>query len=155
MLDLKRVREDLQGTINRLETRGGDFSYLNKITELDEQRKNIILEVEQFFSRYLATAPEAGDKVLEHLLDGQQRLTALWRALNNNYEDVTYFLYLNSYDENVVIEDKTKETEIWLSPRWKNKKGSTMPLWVDVPQDCFKRGLIPMNLFLPGDNAKR
>lgn len=50
MLDLKRVREDLQGTINRLETRGGDFSYLNKITELDEQRKNIILEVEQLKS---------------------------------------------------------------------------------------------------------
>ena len=43
MLDLKRVREDLQGTIERLGTRGGDFSYLNKITELDEQRKNIIL----------------------------------------------------------------------------------------------------------------
>lgn len=50
MLDLKRVREDLQGTIERLGTRGGDFSYLNKITELDEQRKNIILEVEQLKS---------------------------------------------------------------------------------------------------------
>ena len=49
MLDLKRVREDLQGTIARLETRGGDFSYLNKITELDEKRKNIILEVSFFF----------------------------------------------------------------------------------------------------------
>ncbi len=47
MLDLKQVRENLQETIERLETRGGDFSYLNKITELDEQRKEIILEVEE------------------------------------------------------------------------------------------------------------
>ena len=41
MLDLKRVREDLQGTIERLETRGGDFSYLNKISdELTDERIN-------------------------------------------------------------------------------------------------------------------
>ena len=41
MLDLKRVREDLQGTINRLETRGGDFSYLNKITKIKAQNIKI------------------------------------------------------------------------------------------------------------------
>jgi hypothetical protein len=35
-----------------------------------------------------------GTKVLEHLLDGQQRLTALWRVLHNNYEDETYFVYV-------------------------------------------------------------
>ncbi|MGL4374433.1 MAG: serine--tRNA ligase, partial [Turicibacter sp.] len=46
MLDLKQVRENLQDTINKLETRGGDFSYLNRIAELDEKRKEIILEVE-------------------------------------------------------------------------------------------------------------
>ena len=47
MLDIRQVRENLQETIERLETRGGDFSYLNKISELDEQRKQIILEVEE------------------------------------------------------------------------------------------------------------
>ena len=51
MLDLKRVREDLQGTIQKLETRGGDFSYLHKIEELDAQRKEIIIEVEELKSK--------------------------------------------------------------------------------------------------------
>ena len=54
MLDLKLVREDLQGTIKRLETRGGDFSYLNKIAELDEKRKEINLEYEQLNSKIKA-----------------------------------------------------------------------------------------------------
>ncbi|MFO7904264.1 MAG: DUF262 domain-containing protein [Pirellulaceae bacterium] len=42
----------------------------------------LILEVgdkERFISRYLETAPEPDNRVNEHLLDGQQRLTALWR----------------------------------------------------------------------------
>jgi len=47
MLSIKQIREDLQGTITALSTRGGDFSYLEKIEQLDHKRKNIILEVEQ------------------------------------------------------------------------------------------------------------
>jgi len=50
----------------------------------------LILEIgneEPFISRPLKGAPETGERVSEHLLDGQQRLTALWRGLNNNYED--------------------------------------------------------------------
>ena len=43
-------------------------------------------EKELFVSRFLSTAPETGTRVFEHLLDGQQRLTALWRVLHNNYE---------------------------------------------------------------------
>ena len=45
----------------------------------------LLLEVdeEKFISRYLATAPETGVKVNEHLLDGQQRLTSLWRSMHN------------------------------------------------------------------------
>jgi Protein of unknown function DUF262 len=57
----------------------------------------LVLEVgdrEPFFSRPIKGAPEAGERVTEHLLDGQQRLTALWRGLSNNYEDRTYFLVL-------------------------------------------------------------
>lgn len=49
----------------------------------------LILEVgdeEKFISRHLATAPETNGRVHEHLLDGQQRLTALWRVFRNNYE---------------------------------------------------------------------
>ena len=53
----------------------------------------LVLEVgdsEKFISRYLKTAPEKNGRIYEHLLDGQQRLTALWRAFHNNCENETY-----------------------------------------------------------------
>lgn len=124
---------------------------------LDTVTKNLPLGVtlllnvdeEKFVSRYLVSAPETGGRVTEHLLDGQQRLTALWRALNNNYEDVTYFLYLTKYDQNKGKETSS-ESEVWFTTRW-DKTGKRMPLWADSPAECLSRGLIPMNLLRPGD----
>ena len=112
----------------------------------------LVLDVdeEKFISRYLETAPETGGRVIEHLLDGQQRLTALWRALHNNYKNTKYFIYFSKYDNDY---DKTndKEIRVWSGTRWENKNGKKMPLWADVPEDTFIRGLIPMELFRPGD----
>jgi len=62
----------------------------------------LILDVgdeEKFISRYLETAPEESNRVLEHLLDGQQRLTALWRTFHNNYDKETFFIYFREFDE--------------------------------------------------------
>jgi hypothetical protein len=61
----------------------------------------LVLEVgekEPFVSRYISTAPQASGKVYEHLLDGQQRLTAMWRVLHNNYERHTYFVYIPEFE---------------------------------------------------------
>jgi hypothetical protein len=128
-------------------------SLLDVVTQNLPLGVTLLLDVdtEQFVSRYLVTAPETGGRVTEHLLDGQQRLTALWRALHNNYEDVSYFLYLDTYDESVSEEEKCNESEVWYWARWRNKTGKLMPQWADVPTDCLKRGVIPMNLFRPGD----
>ena len=52
----------------------------------------LILEVGdevKFFSRAMVDAPDSGEMVNEQLLDGQQRLTALWRSLHDKYEDHT------------------------------------------------------------------
>jgi len=116
----------------------------------------LILEVdqEQFISRYIATAePSEPQKVHEHLLDGQQRLTAIWRVLHNNYNNEKYFLYLEEYDE--VWEDEDEdiiEIKVIRKNRWikKNTK-KLMPLWADIPSEMFKRGCIPMDLFKPED----
>jgi hypothetical protein len=132
----------------------------NRISSLlDTVTKNLPLGVtlllnvneEQFVSRYLVSAPETGGRVTEHLLDGQQRLTALWRALHNNYLDATYFLYLGQFDQNKEVNQSTNESEIWHESRWFNKTGNKMPLWADLPQYSFSRGLIPMHLFRPRD----
>lgn len=125
----------------------------------------LILEVdkEQFISRYLVTAEqkEPFPKVNEHLLDGQQRLTAIWRALNNNYQWEKYFLYVKEYDKVWSIDSPfdengdqqhATETKIYCQSRWIGKKRENkMPIWADSPHDSFLRGCIPMELFRPED----
>lgn len=122
----------------------------------------LVLEVdkEPFISRYLATAEVEGPpfpKVTEQLLDGQQRLTAVWRALHNNYSDVKYFIYVKEYDEvwaDDFLEEETRETGAVVihQNRWiQRKSGRLMPLWAEDPADNLKRGCIPTELLRPED----
>ncbi|RZU66032.1 uncharacterized protein DUF262 [Microterricola gilva] len=109
----------------------------------------LVLEVgdeERFVSRPLVTAPNLDVKPNEHLLDGQQRLTALWRAFNNNYEDVTFFVHVPQLDADPSNDDE--ELGVRLVTRW-TKNGRRMPLWVDDPRQCLERGLIPVQLLRP------
>lgn len=113
----------------------------------------LILEVgdkEKFISRYLSTAPEINGRVYEHLLDGQQRLTALWRVFQNNYEFETYYIYLKSldeYDGDAEMDDYTT----YFRWRYYKKNGEKYPLWCDNPVQTLRRGLIPTNLLRPED----
>jgi len=113
----------------------------------------LILEVgeaEQFISRYLKTAPETHNKVYEHLLDGQQRLTALWRALHNNYTWTTYFIYVQAFDS--YNEEKSRDLSVhWKGRYIKQRTGERFPLWCDKPDKCLQRGLIPTYLLRPED----
>lgn len=122
----------------------------------------LILEVDEepFISRYLVTAEPEGPpypKVTEQLLDGQQRLTAIWRAMHNNYEWGKYFVYLKKYDTTWPEDYQKDETEefgasVIHQNRWdQHKTGNLMPLWADDPIECFKRGCIPTELLRPDD----
>ena len=96
---------------------------------------------EPFVSRPMAGAPEPTERTTEHLLDGQQRLTALWKALKDHYEDRTYFALLTpeSEDESLAIS----------VGRWMNN-GRRFPIWADQPKEQLRRGLVPMALLNPG-----
>ncbi len=114
----------------------------------------LVLEVdvndEKFISRFIETAPEESNRVLEHLLDGQQRLTALWRAFDNSYDWETYFIYIEQFDDY----DKDEEREdmsVFFRGRYLKKNGSKYPLWCDDPAQCLKRGFIPTHLLKPED----
>jgi hypothetical protein len=106
----------------------------------------------KFIDRYLESAPETNGRITEHLLDGQQRLTAFWRMMHNNYEWETYFVYVPEFDN---VDDSLYFEEItgYCQTRWPNK-GRLFPLWADKPDECYKRGLIPSNLLKPGDIQK-
>lgn len=113
----------------------------------------LVLEIgndEPFISRTIEGAPKTGERVTEHLLDGQQRLTALWRGLHNNYEDRTYFVYL-------VPDEETGMPYYGDSiGRWKND-GDTerRPFWANRAADLWSRRMIPLDLFAPGEEHAR
>ena len=108
----------------------------------------LVLEVgdqEPFLSRLIEGAPDATERVTEHLLDGQQRITALWRGLNNNYEDRTYFLHLSQDEET------SMPYYIDSIPRGKRRNdGRRTPLWADDPLGQWERRMIPLNVLAPG-----
>lgn len=106
----------------------------------------------KFIDRYLETAPETNGRITEHLLDGQQRLTAFWRMMQNNYEGEKYFVYIPEFDN---VDDSLTYEEVtgYCQTRWL-KKNKLFPLWADKPDECYQRGLIPSNLLKPGDIQK-
>ena len=113
----------------------------------------LVLEVgeqEKFVSRFLETAPSNGGRVYEHLLDGQQRLTSLWRTFQNNYEWETYFIYIKRYDNFDKDEDR-EDMSVFFRGRYINKNGEKYPIWCDDPAQCLKRGFIPTHLLKPED----
>lgn len=111
----------------------------------------LVLEVgneELFISRSLKGAPTTGERITENLLDGQQRLTALWRGLHNNYEDRTYFLYMEPDEETGL------PYYIYPVSRWKNEKDTELrPFWANKPESQWKRRAIPLEFCAPGDDV--
>jgi hypothetical protein len=127
-------------------------SLFNTVTENLPLGITLVLEVgenQPFVSRYLMTAPENNGRLLELLLDGQQRLTTLWRVMHNNYDDETYYVYLPEYDE--LNFQESERTIIFRRGRYYKKNGQKYPLWCDQPEECLKRGMVPTNLLKPED----
>jgi hypothetical protein len=110
---------------------------------------SLILEVgdeEKFKSRTMTDAPETGEKVTEQLLDGQQRLTALWRSLHDKYPDRTYLIGLEDDPHN----GGRQQPYVYGQARWE-KNGTRYPVWTDSARYCWERRLIPIRLLRPDD----
>ena len=79
-------------------------------------------------------------------------ITAFWRAMHNNYDDETYFVYLPEFDQS--DDDGLDDDELLVHcvPRWvKKKENRRYPVWADEPTDCLHRGLVPIDLLRPAD----
>jgi hypothetical protein len=124
--------------------RGRITRFLNTIISNLPVGVALVLEVagpEKFVSRYIRTAERTSGTVTQNLLDGQQRLTAFWRAVHGNYEWETYFVYVPQFDRS--NEAAGGEVEVRCVPRWINKSKLRMPRWAEESPKCFERGLIP------------
>ncbi len=104
----------------------------------------LVLEIgdkEPFESRVIEGVTEGvEERTTEHLLDGQQRLTALWKSLTDGYCDRTYLVVLNPSS------DRSRRVTSWA--RWR-RQGARRPLWVDRPVELLRRGLAPIRLLDP------
>ncbi len=117
----------------------------------------LILEVgdkELFHSRPIVGAPVVNVRPNMHLLDGQQRMTALWRSLNDDYDDIRVFVRLTKEQAGAEDVDTTESEEverplIEIVKRW-DRKGVMQPVWADDDVACIKRGLAPLAILRPG-----
>lgn len=112
----------------------------------------LVLEIgneEPFISRPLVGAPTVGERTTEHLLDGQQRLTALWRGLSNNYEERTFFVFLKPDSETGM------PYYVDSVGRWKKDDDKEYrPFWADDVTQLWSRKMVPLDLCAPGDEAR-
>lgn len=97
-----------------------------------------------FKHRPIETAPVGDEPLNELLLDGQQRLTALWRSLNGTFDNRAYFVELDAEDEygdglGVVSQNR------WI------RNGKRYPMWVDSSEQVLHKNLIPIHLLRPGN----
>jgi hypothetical protein len=126
-------------------------SLLNTILQELPAGALLILEIgdiEPFHSRPVNGAPEVGEKINEHLLDGQQRLTTLWKALNDLYDDRTFFVK-NERDEELDLPYHIKSFGRYY------RNGNKYPLWCDDPKELWERQLIPVHLLRPDSKAEQ
>ncbi|MBN9787509.1 hypothetical protein DMP17_02745 [Pseudonocardia sp. TMWB2A] len=108
---------------------------------------------ELFHSRPIVGAPKPQSKPSMHLLDGQQRMTALWRSLTGDYRNdgIEVFISLNAKEDdgegdNAEMFDAPKVEAI---KRW-DRKGVMQPVWANDPVSMFKEGYLPATILCPG-----
>ena len=61
MLDIKLIREDVEEGIRRLNTRGGDFSYLRELKAKDERKRELLVVVENLKSERNQKSKQIGE----------------------------------------------------------------------------------------------
>jgi hypothetical protein len=107
----------------------------------------------RFDGRPLAHSTPTEGRITEQLLDGQQRLTALWASLNDKYDDRTYVLRFvddPSNSANTLLGGTIPDIESY--GRYM-KAGKRYPLWLDDPQESLNRGYVPLRLLSPDDET--
>ena len=101
MIDIKLLRDDAKSVIKKLETRNGDFTYLNEVVSLDEKRRKIITEVEVLKKErnekskligQLKRNKEDATEVLESVSDIGDQITTLDKEVNDLDEKINYIL---------------------------------------------------------------
>ena len=115
---------------------------------------------ELFHSRPIVGAPKPQSKPSMHLLDGQQRMTALWRSLTGDYRrdgvDVLISLKPSEPDEESDADLPTSVDALRVETlkRW-DRKGVLQPVWANDPISLLEEGYIPATILCPGSHGEQ
>ncbi|GAE32757.1 serine--tRNA ligase [Alkalihalobacillus hemicellulosilyticus] len=93
MLDIKRLRKDLEGITEKLKTRGEDISGLDRFQKLDEKRRAVIVEVEELKSRRNQVSQEVAQlkrekKDADHLIAETKEVSSKIKALDEELKSL-------------------------------------------------------------------
>lgn len=112
---------------------------------------------ELFHSRPIVGAPQPQSKPTMHLLDGQQRMTALWRSLTGDYgrEGIEVFISLDTRDadEEEDTGDARDAPKVEAIKRWERKE-VMQPEWANDPASMLKAGRLPATILCPGSTGE-
>ena len=86
MLDIKLIREDVESVIKKLNTRGKDFSYLRDLVAKDEERRNLITNVE-----LLKKERNEKSKLVGELKRNKQDATEVLNSVANIGKEIAEF----------------------------------------------------------------
>ena len=86
MLDIKLLREDVETVIKKLNTRGKDFSYLREVVTKDEERRNLITNVE-----LLKKERNEKSKLVGELKRNKQDATEVLKSVANIGNEIAEF----------------------------------------------------------------
>lgn len=113
---------------------------------------------EQFHSRPIVGAPDPTGKVIMHLLDGQQRMTALWRSLTGDYKrdgvEVLVSIGTDREAEGSESEDEAIDSPVVETLKRWNRKGVMQPVWANDPATMFQQGYLPVTILCPGSQGE-
>lgn len=145
MLDIKRIRENPEEIIRRLNTRGKDFSYLRELLVKDEERRRIIAEVEDLKRKRNEASKLIGElkrknqdatEIMKEVADFGDQIAALDAQLKKIEDEIEYTLLItpNLPHESVPVgKDETENVEI---------RKSMEPTKFDFqPRDHYELGL--------------
>ena len=109
-----------------------------------------------FQYRPIDGAPDASPNPRMHLLDGQQRMTAIWKALTNGHEQARFFVDLSPHKEEIVDQDVSPPPETVAVRRQpiRTTNGHVTPLWVEDPSGTADRNLLPLTILRPGADGE-
>lgn len=137
MLDIKLIRDNVEDVIKRLNTRGGDFSYLREVKTLDERKRNLLSEVEnlkneknqksKLIGEYKRNKLDTTELLNDVNLMGE-KITELEKNINNLDEKIKYYMLRTPNLVSLSTKIGKDETEIERLENLKSQLNLTLPL---------------------------